>query len=184
MKFVCFCICSIFLSCLFCEFGVSFCSCLVSVIATFSSCGVFLLRFFYVHHACVCSILQCAARSLCCSACVPVGHCEEPLSKKKKWYRYWRWYWCVEKKMEKSRKQVRLHTRGKKTGKKNISDDVRNCDKMKLQPYFLPIYQSVCIQSWFTWIRVPPAPCSQKGQPPGFRHLLCSRTHRLIWSEI
>lgn len=40
------------------------------------------------------------------------------------------------------------------------------------------IYQPVCIQCRFTWIGVPPAPCGQKGQPPGFRHLLCSGTHR------
>lgn len=37
----------------------------------------------------------------------------------------------------------------------------------------------------FTWIGVPPAPRRQEGQPPDFRHLLCSRTHThsRTWSK-
>lgn len=65
----CFRIFSIFLSGLFCLIA-SFCSCFVSVTATFFSFFflVFLLHFFYAHHSCVCSVLRFAGSLLCCSA--------------------------------------------------------------------------------------------------------------------
>lgn len=62
--------------------------------------------------------------------------------------------------MEKSRKQVGLHTRKKL---KNISDDVRNDDKMKFQPYFL--YLSVCMHSVQIYLDQGPS-CSLWSERP------------------